>query len=116
MTEPEHQHDSGQRVALVTGGASGIGEACVEHLASTGMRVVVADLVQGRAQEVADRVGGGSFGLRVDVTEPDSVAAMIQTVRDREGRLDVAVNNAGVGVPEKKLLTEVTANDWRTVM
>lgn len=104
------------RVALVTGGASGIGAACAGALASAGATVAVADLSAGPAQEVADRLGGGSFAVHVDVTDPQSVEQMVASVRDRAGRLDIAVNNAGMGVPNKVPLAQMSSADWRSVM
>ncbi|MCW2583832.1 MAG: NAD(P)-dependent dehydrogenase, short-chain alcohol dehydrogenase family [Klenkia sp.] len=101
------------RVALVTGGGSGIGAACARQLAAAGAQVVVADLRREAAEETAAAVGGTA--LRVDVSDPGSVGAMVEEVRSRFGRLDVAINNAGVGVPAKKLVADMSDDDWRRV-
>jgi NAD(P)-dependent dehydrogenase (short-subunit alcohol dehydrogenase family) len=76
--------------ALVTGAASGIGETIATALAGNGFRVVVADINEAGAKEVASRIGG--IGIAVDIADPDSVAAAVTEV----GPVDVLVNNAGV--------------------
>ena len=87
------------KVALVTGGASGIGEACCRELATRGASVVVADLQPEAAQSVATSLSGAgkATSVAVDVADPASVEAMVESVRSEYGRLDIAVNNAGVG-------------------
>jgi NAD(P)-dependent dehydrogenase (short-subunit alcohol dehydrogenase family) len=88
-----------QKVALVTGGASGIGHECARALAGTGARVVVADIngTQGRkvVKEIT-RAGGKACFVQADVTRVDDVRALLDTTQRRFGRLDCALNNAGV--------------------
>jgi NAD(P)-dependent dehydrogenase (short-subunit alcohol dehydrogenase family) len=91
------------KIAIVTGGARGIGRAIVEKFAGEGAHVVAGDLngasVQAMAREVAAsaRSSGGSVaGVQADVTEEASVAAMVAHTLDAHGRVDVLVNNAGV--------------------
>lgn len=79
------------KVAVVTGGASGIGAATVARLAAEGAKVLVADL-----NEPVELPAGVVF-RRTDATAPDEVAALIEAVRQHWGRLDVLVNNAGAG-------------------
>ena len=83
------------RVALVTGGASGIGAATVQAFAERGAHVVVADLQEERGEALANEVGG-SF-QRVDVTVEEDVSAAVDAAVARYGRLDVMFNNAGFG-------------------
>ena len=87
------------KVAIVTGGGSGIGEACVAALVARGARVVVADLNMEGAERVvaAHPAGGEVVAVKVDVGDPASVEAMVRFTVERYGRLDVAVNNAGIG-------------------
>jgi NAD(P)-dependent dehydrogenase (short-subunit alcohol dehydrogenase family) len=86
------------KVALVTGGAQGLGLATAEKLATSGCKVVIADLQEEKGEAscaaIAEAGGEASF-VSVDVTSASAVAAMVQTVLNRHGRLDCAVNNAG---------------------
>src|SRR5262245_20696362 len=79
-----------QRVVLVTGASSGIGEACAEYLAKRGFRVY------GTSRRESTRQGFSM--LRMDVTDDASVALGIAAILEREGRLDVVVNNAGIAI------------------
>ncbi len=81
------------RVALVTGGAGGIGSAICRALAEAGHRVVVADLSTAAAEGVAKELGG--VGVELDVTRPESVQSAVATIGDSLGPVDVCVNCAG---------------------
>ncbi|MBX9399326.1 SDR family oxidoreductase [Streptomyces sp. TRM72054] len=88
-----------QKVILVTGGGSGIGEACVKEFAKRGGTVAVADLDETSAMRVADEAqqnGIPSSAIKVDVSAPESVERMVQKVLEVHGRIDISVNNAGV--------------------
>jgi NAD(P)-dependent dehydrogenase (short-subunit alcohol dehydrogenase family) len=95
--------DEGQRrVALVTGGASGIGWAAARAFAAHGYRVALADLHRDAARlRVEELVGAGHLALGADVSSEADVVAMIGQVDDACGRLDVLVNNAGIGEQAK---------------
>lgn len=104
-------------IALVTGGAAGIGEGFVRHLASLGMRVVVADVDGARAEAVAGdiRAGGGrAEPYEVDVTDADAVDRMAAHVFDTYGGVDLLVNNAGI--ESSGWLWEIPVTRWRQVM
>ncbi|HEF4756452.1 TPA: SDR family oxidoreductase, partial [Burkholderia multivorans] len=88
---------SNLRVAIVTGGADGIGWACATRLADDGYRVAIADLDGERAMRRAAELGDGHVGVRVDVANQDDVVALMRTVAERFGRINVLVNNAGIG-------------------
>jgi 3-oxoacyl-[acyl-carrier protein] reductase len=86
------------KVALVTGAGRGIGEAIARRFHEEGASVVVNDLDQGRAEEVANAVKGRA--VTADVSDSKAVAAMFETVRAQERRLDILVNNAGIAPHE----------------
>ncbi len=89
-----------QQVALVTGGASGIGRATALLLAREGAAVVVSDIHAAGGQETADAIlgqGGRALFVEADVARAEAVEALIQKALATYGRLDCAVNNAGVG-------------------
>ncbi|WP_370307981.1 SDR family oxidoreductase [Sinimarinibacterium flocculans] len=106
------------QVALVTGGAGGIGRSTARAFAQRGYRVVVADLDAAAASDVAAALrsdGHEAEGIAVDIGERDSVIAMIGTLRERHGRLDAAFNNAGASslrVP----LADLDEADWDRVL
>jgi acetoin reductase-like protein len=84
------------KVAIVTGGARGIGRAIVERYADEGARVVVADILEKDAQETADAIGRGAFAIQLDVTKRASIEAMVKAVVDQAGGIDILVNNAAI--------------------
>ena len=88
-----------QRIAVITGGAAGIGEAIARRLSADRFMIVIADLDGGRAEALATDIsgrGGHAIGKQLDVSVPDSVAALFDWLADDLGACDVLVNNAGV--------------------
>ena len=88
-----------KKVALITGGAAGIGRAAALLFAKEGARVMVTDVEADGAGQTAAMIreaGGDASFLKTDVGEPDQVGAMVKAVIDTYGRLDCAVNNAGI--------------------
>src|SRR5207253_8364191 len=83
------------RVALVTGGGTGIGAACCRALAAAGFRVVVHYRASEAAAQAVARELEGAFAVRADLAEPADVEALVAAIKERAGRLDVLVNNAG---------------------
>ncbi len=105
------------RVAIVSGGAQGIGAATVRRLAGEGAVVAVLDRNAAGAADIAAGIvgdGGEAFGLGCDVSSADSVAAAVEDVAGRHGRIDVLVNNAGV--TRDNLLFKMDEQDWTTVL
>ena len=86
------------RVALVTGGGSGIGRAICERFAEEGARVVVNDIRQDAAEAAAKALGARARAIAADVSDSAAVRAMFATLEREHGRLDVLINNAGVSV------------------
>lgn len=83
-------------VAIITGGARGLGWACAERLAKQGRKCVLFDLNAHEAAAAADRLGPGHMGLAVDVTDESAVAAALAEVNERVGTPAVLVNSAGI--------------------
>lgn len=108
--EYETQNSLEGRVALITGGAGGIGGATAKLMAEAGAHVIVADIAQNRAALVADPLGSAARAVRLDVTDPESWATVAEEIDRDFGRLDILFNNAGyftVGPIETIDLAEV---------
>jgi NAD(P)-dependent dehydrogenase (short-subunit alcohol dehydrogenase family) len=101
------------RVAVVTGGGSGIGLASARRLASEGARVVIADVDDTTGKAAADEING-EF-VSADVTIESDVEALFQGAVDRFGRLDVAFNNAGISPPEDDSILTTGIEAWHRV-
>jgi 3(or 17)beta-hydroxysteroid dehydrogenase len=101
------------KVAIVTGGAMGLGEADARLMAREGARIVITD-VNDRGAKVAAEIGHNARFVRQDVRDEDGWKALIADVMATEGRLDVLVNNAGV--VEAGNIETTTADEWRFVM
>jgi NAD(P)-dependent dehydrogenase (short-subunit alcohol dehydrogenase family) len=102
------------KVALVTGGASGIGRGCAERLAAEGAVVIATDLQDHKGAEVVEAIekaGGRAEYLHHDVTDEQAWVDVVAKVKAAHGRLDVLVNNAGIGLGGSVL--EMTLADWR---
>ncbi len=82
------------RICIVTGGAQGIGEACIRRFAREGARIVIADIDDSRGQALASELGG--LYVRCDVGDKAQVDALVAQTMAAYGRIDVLVNNAGI--------------------
>jgi NAD(P)-dependent dehydrogenase (short-subunit alcohol dehydrogenase family) len=103
------------KVALITGGASGIGAACAELLAREGANVAVSDIDDLRGPELVARIknsGGEAMYLHQDVTSEEEWVEVVAEVVARYGRLDILVSNAGIGIGVPSI-TMMTLEDWR---
>ena len=103
------------RVALVTGGARGIGLAIARRLAADGARVALVDLDKSAVEAAAGELGAASMAVVADVTRTDEVERAVAVVDTRWGRLDIVVNNAGI-IGGSKLTWELTDEDWNRVI
>ncbi|MBW9209577.1 3-oxoacyl-ACP reductase [Mumia sp. zg.B21] len=101
------------RVAVVTGGASGIGLAAAGRLAAEGARVVVGDVDHTAGKEAAASVGG--LFVAVDVADEAQVDALFDAAADAYGAVDVAFNNAGISPPEDDLIEVTDLDAWKRV-
>ncbi|MBI3473568.1 MAG: SDR family oxidoreductase [Candidatus Solibacter usitatus] len=103
------------QTAIVTGAATGIGEAIARRLSLAGAAVAVADLNPEGAAEVAAAIGGDAFALQIDIARSDSVSDAVTQVLERRGRIDVLVNNAGIA-GKAAPLWEQSDEDWQRVI
>ena len=101
------------RVAIVTGGGSGIGLATIRRFASEGARIVVADVDETAGKAAAEEAGG--IFVRTDVTNEADVKAMVAAAVDSFGRLDIAFNNAGISPPDDDSILTTGLDAWRRV-
>ncbi|BBX63472.1 oxidoreductase [Mycobacterium saskatchewanense] len=100
-------NDLAGKVAIVTGGASGIGRAAVERFVAEGARVVIADIETERAEELSAALGPDTLFCRTDVADLGQVEALVTTAVERFGGLHVMVNNAGVsGTMHRRFLDD----------
>ena len=106
------------KVAVVTGGASGIGKGICEELAKDGAKVVIADIEQHAIDAAVKEISGNGSGageisgVQTDVSRPESVEALADAVYERYGVCHILFNNAGVGAPGANVW-DTTPNDWR---
>jgi 3-oxoacyl-[acyl-carrier protein] reductase len=105
---------SGQ-TAIVTGAATGIGEAIARRLARAGAAVVIADLDRTGAETVAASIGDTAYALETDITKAQSVESTVEQVLARSGRIDIMVNNAGIA-GRAAPIWEQTDDDWQKII
>lgn len=102
------------KVAIVTGAGSGIGRASAQLFAAEGAKVVCAD-VSGDEEKTAAEIGAAAVAVHVDVAVAADVEGMVATAEERFGKLDILLNNAGIGGP-KRLVTEQTEDVFDLVI
>ncbi|MGF6919443.1 SDR family NAD(P)-dependent oxidoreductase [Paraburkholderia sp. 40] len=109
--------DYTDKVVLITGGATGIGQATAKAFAGQGAKVVIGDVNEGATETVAQikRAGGEALFVRTDVSDPASVEALVKATVDTYGRLDCAFNNAGI-LPTATPLAEMSVADFDKVI
>lgn len=106
------------KVVIITGAASGIGEATALLFAKNGARVVVSDIMETEGREVEKRIrdsGGEASFFKADVSKADDNKALVDFAVDTYGKLDIAVNNAGIGGEGNKI-AEMSLEGWHKVI
>jgi acetoin reductase-like protein len=101
------------QIAIITGAASGMGRAMALAFAKEGATVVVADLNEEGAQRVVDEIesaGGSGLAARLDVSKAEESRALVEQVVERYGRLDILINNAGIGLIKE--VWDTTPDEW----
>jgi NAD(P)-dependent dehydrogenase (short-subunit alcohol dehydrogenase family) len=109
-------YDPDSKVALVTGGARGIGYETARHLHMRGASVVIVDLDGEEAREAAERIGERAIGIEGDVTDESAMRAAVAETVERFGRLDIAMANAGIAPPTAATIRTVSDEEWRRVI
>jgi NAD(P)-dependent dehydrogenase (short-subunit alcohol dehydrogenase family) len=105
------------KVAVVTGGCSGIGLATVQRFVEEGARVVIGDIDDERGHVLVEQLGGPDLATyaHVDVTSKDEVDALFATAKDSYGSVDIAFNNAGISPPDDDSILDTELDAWRRV-
>ncbi len=101
------------KVAVVTGGCSGIGLATVRRFTAEGAKVVIGDVDDANGSRIAQELGG--VFVHCDVTNPDQVETLFRTAKEKFGSVDVAFNNAGISPPEDDSILTTDLDAWRRV-
>ena len=105
------------KVAVVTGGCSGIGLATVRRFVAEGAKVVVGDIADDTGVQLVADLGGAEVAtyVHVDVTDKEQVDALFQAAKDTYGSVDIAFNNAGISPPEDDSILDTDLDAWRRV-
>lgn len=98
------------KIAVITGGGSGIGRATAKLFAAEGAQIIIAEINEAQAQQVAGEIGTSALAIPTDVTNEDSINALFAQVRERFGKLDILISNAGR--PWISTSLKATNEDW----
>lgn len=102
-----------EKVAVITGGARGIGKGIALRYANEGAKIVIADLKEKEAAQTLDelkKIGSQAVFVKTDVTDNSSITGMVKETVDKFGKIDILVNNAGISLMRK--ITEASEADW----
>lgn len=107
------------KIAIVTGGATGIGRGLAEGLADAGATIVLCarrtNILEEACREISARTGATTYPHRLDITSTDEINILVKDVVEKFGHIDILINNAGVGGSEKPIL-KMTEEDWDTTV
>lgn len=101
-------------IALITGGAQGIGYACAEAIAENGAQIVLADINAEGVQVAAEKMGNDTLGIACDLGQPDQIQQMFNQIEEQRGPVSILVNNAGIARPGD--LLETSVEDFMSVI
>ncbi|MAQ55668.1 MAG: 3-oxoacyl-ACP reductase [Rhodospirillales bacterium] len=110
-----NQIDLDGKIAVITGGAQGIGSSIAERFIESGAKVRIWDLNQDLAYETSKRLGVNAEAIRVDITCPKQIAEAASNLIKHDGNIDILVNNAGISGPNAPV-HEYPVDDWRHVI
>ncbi len=113
MSEPSNGRQN--RVAIVTGGARGIGHAVVSRLVNDGVRVAIADIDEAAARDAATAFEGRALGIGLDVTSPEQWAEVVEHLATTWDPVSILVNNAGIA-GRSAVMWELPVEEWNTVI
>lgn len=113
MSEPSNERQN--RVAIVTGGARGIGHAVVSRLVADGVRVAIADIDEGAAREAAAAFKGRALGIGLDVTSEEQWGEVVDHLATTWEPVSILVNNAGIA-GRSAVMWELPVEEWNTVI
>ena len=105
------------KIALITGAGGGFGRAIAQEFAREGAHVVVSDVDEDGTKETADLInadGGEATAIRLDVRQPDDIAAVLKTIEDTHGKLHVLVNNAGI--TQREDFRHISDEQWHEIL
>jgi len=101
-------------IALITGGAQGIGLACAEAIAENGVQIVLADIKEDGVRAAAEKLGDGATAFVCDMSEPDQILSLYDQIEKDIGNVSILVNNAGIALPGDFL--ETTLEQFQKVI
>ncbi|MGB1010021.1 MAG: SDR family NAD(P)-dependent oxidoreductase [Thiolinea sp.] len=105
---------SDKPIALITGGAQGIGYACAEAIAENGAQIVLADINAEGVQAAAEKMGNNTLAIACDLGDPDQIQQMFDQIEEQRGPVSILVNNAGIARPGD--LLETSVEDFMSVI
>lgn len=119
MNELKNDYNLHGKIAIVTGGARGIGEGIARKLSRYGATIVISDILDEQGEKTASEIGGDSIYYHCDISSNDEVSKMIDQTVKKYGKLDIMVNNAGINTSKKEErvnIDEYSIELWHRIM